>query len=76
MMRWAIGVGGVVDADVNLLMGSPPALLPKVSIVRCRPSHLSQLLSLILHFIIVMDPDQSPKFPLHEAAREGKSMYC
>lgn len=37
MMRWAIGVGGVVDADVNLLMGSPPALLPKVSIVRCRP---------------------------------------
>jgi hypothetical protein len=40
MMRWAIGVGGVVDADVNLLMGSPPALLPKVSIVRCRPFSL------------------------------------
>lgn len=30
---------------------------------------------MILHFTIVMDPDQNTKFPLHEAAREGKSMY-
>lgn len=56
-------------------MGSSSALLPEVSIVRCQPSlHLSQLLSYDPPLAIVMDPDQNAKFPLHEAAREGKSM--
>lgn len=59
----------------NLLIGSSSALLPEVSIVRCQPSlHLSQLLSYDPSLAIVMDPDQNAKFPLHEAAREGKSM--
>lgn len=32
------------------------------------------IVALLFHLPVVMDPSQNAKFPLHEAAREGKSM--